>query len=503
MRTAVTAFLAAIVAGAVLTPVVRAAAHRFGWLDHALTSRKVHGKPVPRLGGVAIVLAFYAPLVALFFVDSEVGRQFWAEPRKALGLIAGGLLIAALGVLDDVRGSGAKQKLAVQFGAAGLVYALGFRIDVLANPFGPPLHLGLLGLPLTMLWIAGVVNAMNLIDGLDGLAGGVAFIAIASTFVVSLVNGEPLMILFSAALGGAVLGFLFYNFNPASIFMGDTGSMFLGFILATTSIETHQKSSTAVALVVPIIALGVPIADTLLAMLRRAVRGAPMFSADRGHIHHRLLAAGLSHRDAVLVLYGASFVLGGSALVLAFSSQAQGAWVLVAVCAASWLALRRLGFFTLAQMQSIMEDRRWNLDVRREVRRIGDALRAAKRIEDLWVALRIGARTLGATAFALHMSADVPGDPHARSEGFDEAGPDLFRARYGLLPERHGDVHLELGWADGRTGVDRDTEIAIELLCDHLSAALERIERLAPAPALLPAEEQSADELGKVANLRR
>jgi UDP-GlcNAc:undecaprenyl-phosphate GlcNAc-1-phosphate transferase len=498
MRTAATAFLAATLTGAFLTPFVRGVAHRYGWLDHALTSRKLHGKPVPRLGGIAIVLAFYAPLVALYFVDSEVGRQFWAEPRRAFGLIAGGVAVAALGVFDDVRGTGAKHKFLVQFGVGALMYALGFRIDVLANPFGAPLEIGLFGLPLTMLWIAGVVNAMNLIDGLDGLAGGVSLIAVGSTFVVALVNGEPLMILFTAALGGAVAGFLFYNFNPASIFMGDTGSMFLGFILATTSIQTHHKSSTAVALVVPIIALGVPIADTLLAMARRAARGAPMFSADRGHIHHRLLAAGLSHRDAVLVLYGASILLGVSALALSFSNQRQAGLVLLAVCGVSFLALRRLGFFTLAQMQRIKEARRKNLEVRQEIRRIGDALRSARHVEDLWVALRIGARALGASAFAFHMPQDASSDPCVRQEGFDEAGPELFRARYGLLPERHGDTHLELGWADGRTTVERDTEIAIELLCDHLSAALERIEQLAPA-----VQESGVEDQLNVVNLRR
>jgi UDP-GlcNAc:undecaprenyl-phosphate GlcNAc-1-phosphate transferase len=500
VKTAAVAFAASTIAGAALTPAVRGLAQRWKLFDHGLSSRKIHGKPIPRLGGVAIVFAFYAPLVALFFVDSDVGRRFWAQPEKALGLIAGGLAIAVLGICDDLRGCGAKQKFVVQFAVAALMYAVGFRIDVIANPFGSPLPLGALGFPFTMLWIAGVVNAMNLIDGLDGLAGGVAFIAIASTFVVSLVHGEPLMMLFTAALAGSVLGFLFYNFNPASIFMGDTGSMFLGFVLATTSLQTQQKSSTAVALVVPILALGVPIADTLLAMFRRAARGAPMFSADRGHIHHRLLAAGLSHRSAVLVLYGASFVLGGSALVLSFASQANGAWVLLVVCLASFVALRRLGFFSVAQVKKVIEDRRKNLDVRREIRRIGDALRQARHFEDLWVALRIAARALDAAAFALHLPADAASDLEAHSEGFDEAGLDLFRARFGLVPERHGDTHLELGWSDGRTAVDRDTEIAIELLCDHLSAAIERIERAAPAPQ---AEGEGDDEPGKVANLRR
>jgi UDP-GlcNAc:undecaprenyl-phosphate GlcNAc-1-phosphate transferase len=379
----------------------------------------------------------------------------------------------------------------VQFAVAAGMYAAGFRIDLIANPWGEALQLGWLGLPFTMLWIAGVVNAMNLIDGLDGLAGGVALIAVATTFAIAVLRGEPLMILFTAALAGSILGFLFYNFNPASIFMGDTGSMFLGFVLATTAIQTYQKSSTAVAIVVPIIALGVPIADTLLAMARRAARGVPMFSADRGHIHHRLLDLGLSHRQTVLVLYGTSIVLGGVALVLSLGSSSVATYFLLALSAVAYLALRRLGFISVAKVQSVLQERRRNLTVRRAIRAVGETLRGARRPDDVWAALRVAARTVGASAVALHVPPDRPGDPVAFSEGFDDAGGDVFRARYGVFPERPGDTEIELGWADGRSRIDRDTEIGIEILCDHLSAALDRIGDL-PDPAL-----------AKVVNLRR
>jgi UDP-GlcNAc:undecaprenyl-phosphate GlcNAc-1-phosphate transferase len=498
VRTAAVSFLAAALASGVLTPLVRDLAHRWGALDHALSSRKIHGRPIPRLGGVAIVLGYYAPLVAMLFANSETGRRFWADPLRASALIVGGLAIALLGMWDDVRGCNARQKFLIQFAIAAAMYLVGFRIDVLANPLGPPLSLGWFGFPFTLLWIAGVINAVNLIDGLDGLAGGVALIAIGTTFVISVVNGDTLMTLFTATLGGAVLGFLFYNFNPASIFMGDTGSMFLGFVLATTSIATHHKSSTAVAVIVPIIALGVPIADTLLAMVRRAVRGVPMFSADRGHIHHRLLASGLTHRQAVFVLYGASAVLGAAAVVLSLSSRSQAAWLLLALSGASYLALRRLGFLSLYKLQQVLEDRRKNLDFRRELRRIGDALRESRRIEELWASLRIAARALDASAFALHLHSNASGEPEIYSEGFDEAGPELFRARYGLVPERQGDTQLELGWSDGRNAIDRDTEIAIELLCDHLSSAIDRIEPVSQEWL----DEQAAE--GKVVvNLRR
>ncbi len=493
MRAAGTAFLVATVTSGALTPLVRNLARRLGALDHALTSRKVHGRPIPRLGGVAIVLAFYAPLVALLFVHSDVGGRFWAHPEKALGLLGGGLAIAALGVYDDLKGANARTKFLVQFGVAVLVYAAGFRVDRIANPWGAPLELGWLGLPFTMLWIAGVVNALNLIDGLDGLAGGVALIAISTTLAIAVMRGEPLMILFTAALAGAALGFLFYNFNPATIFMGDTGSMFLGFVLATTAIQTNQKSSTAVAIVVPIIALGVPIADTLLAMARRAARGAPLFSADRGHIHHRLLDLGLSHRATVLVLYGVSLALGGVSLVLAYASSREMLLVLGALSLVAGLALRRLGYLRLvrpAEVRDMLGDRRRNLELRAAIGRIGEALRLSASLSDVWIAVWPAARALGASAIALR----VPGaadDGRAFRDGFEDVGPDLFQVRYAVTPERPGENGLELGFSDGRASLDRDTEIAIELLCAHLCSALERLERRAETP--IP---------GRVVNLR-
>ena len=474
MRTAGVAFATATATAAALTPIVRHLARRWGLLDHALSSRKVHGRPIPRLGGVAIVLAFFAPLAALYFVDSEVGRRFWAEPRLAVALFAGGAAIAALGVLDDLRGSGARIKFAVQFAVAAFMYWAGFRIDFIANPLGGVIELGVFALPFTMLWIAGVVNAMNLIDGLDGLAGGVAFIAIATTFAVAAFRGEPLMLLFTATMGGAVLGFLFYNFNPATIFIGDTGSMFLGFVLATTAIQTNQKSSTTVALVVPVVALGVPIADTLLAMARRAVRGAPLFSADRGHIHHRLLALGLTHRQAVVVLYAACALLGGLALAMSFAKSGQMAWYLVALCLLSVAALWKLGYFRLSSAQRLLGERKRNFQMRGALRRAGSALRSARTEPEVWHALRQGAAAVGAS----HVWLRDADRAEAALQGFG-LGPDpraeRISARFSLGGERPGAKALILTWEDGRSEVDRDTEMAVESLCQHLAFALDRV----------------------------
>jgi UDP-GlcNAc:undecaprenyl-phosphate GlcNAc-1-phosphate transferase len=480
VKSAIIAFGLAALAAAALTPVVRRAALSFGVLDHALSSRKTHGRPVPRLGGVAIVAAFYLSLALLYLLDDHLATQVWENRQPALALAAGGLVIAALGVYDDVRGANARVKFAVQFAVAAGMYFAGFRIEQIANPFGPDLHLGpLIGLPFTMLWIAGVVNAMNLIDGLDGLAGGVALIAVTSTMVISAVNGRELTLLFTGALAGAVLGFLRYNFNPATIFMGDTGSMFLGFVLAVTAIRSSQKSATAVAIAVPILALGIPIADTLLAMVRRAVRGVPMFSADRGHIHHRLMDLGLSHRRTVLVIYGGSAVLTIAALALSFANSLQAGIILVVIGGVAWMALRALGYMDVAKAPAVLEERRRNLELQGVIRRAGDRLRTAANPTEVWQAIRSTAPVFGASRVGLTLGR-LRGRPGAGpwEEGPD-GGPEALRARYRLIAERPGDDFVELTWTDGRTTVHRDTEIAVEQLCELVSAALDRIERTA------------------------
>ncbi len=477
MRTAIIAFLMAMPCAAALTPSVRSLARRFDLFDHALTSRKVHGSPIPRLGGVAIVLAFLAPILGLFVTDSGVGRLFYGDPPRAFGLIAGGLAIALLGVYDDLRGTDARTKFTIQFGVALAMYLLGFRVEQIANPFGDPIQLGWLGLPFTLLWIVGVVNAMNLIDGLDGLAGGVALIAVGSTFAVALQRGEPLMLLFSAALAGAILGFLFYNFNPASIFMGDTGSMFLGFVLATSAIQTNQKGSTAVAMLIPIVALGLPIGDTLLSIARRAVRGQPLFHSDRGHIHHRLMALGFSQRQTVLLLYGLCALLGVSAVLLTRATPGQTLGFLSGIGVVAFALLAWVGYIKLGLARQLVVDRRRNLQMRAAIRELGSALRKAASVEAVWECAKRGTAPLGARCIAMTLfeKRGAESATTARSVGFDEGDPVLFRVRYSLLGERPDGGSMEFGWTDGRATVDRDTEIAVELLCEHVSEALDRI----------------------------
>jgi UDP-GlcNAc:undecaprenyl-phosphate GlcNAc-1-phosphate transferase len=479
MRTATVALILSTICAAILTPFIRRWALRSNLLDHALSARKVHGRPIPRLGGIAIVIGFFVPLLGLLFLRSEVGAMFLAERDLMLGLFIGGPLIAALGVYDDIRGANAGKKFAVQFAVAGMMYWFGFRVDSIANPFGEAISLGWLALPFTLLWFVGVINAMNLIDGLDGLAGGVALVAVATTFAISVERGHPLMILICASVAGAIIGFLFYNFNPASIFMGDTGSMFLGFVLAASALRTHQKSATAVAVLVPAIALGLPILDTLLAMSRRAVRGQPIFQADREHIHHRLLAKGFSHRQAVLVLYGMCVFFGSVSVVLTFvNSGAQTAGIIVALAAVSFFFLRRLGYIRFEAGRALSEKRKRNRAWRAEVRRLSRGLQTVLSLDDLWGVVSACAKVFGARGVRLELGVPESSDPRAiRFEaGFETGGElELHVRRFNLVGPKTLIGFLELGWTQRGVSDDSDATVLIELFCDELAESSEQL----------------------------
>jgi len=413
------AFLAALALALIATPLVVIFARWVGAVDGAgASSRKIHQTPTPRLGGLAIVVAFYAPLVGLFFVDSYVGSLFAKDTGLALGLLLGGAAITGLGVYDDIFGANAPQKFAVQFAIAAALYAVGFRIELVSIPFAASIEIGFLSPLITCVWIVGIINAVNLIDGLDGLASGIAFLAAATTLVVALVGNQILMALFMACLSGALLGFLVYNFNPARIFMGDTGSMFLGFVLAVTTVQTSTKSQATVALLVPMLALGLPIMDTTLAMGRRLITGRSMFSADRGHLHHRLLDRGLSHRQAVLVLYGISVALCGSALIIVFTNKvALVGGALVSALAVSAVTIRwlfKLPPGTLGEkVERLRETRVHHRSLTASAQKARDTIRSAESLDAAWNALTAACAPLEPSKMRL-LSVHVENDATVR-----------------------------------------------------------------------------------------
>jgi UDP-GlcNAc:undecaprenyl-phosphate/decaprenyl-phosphate GlcNAc-1-phosphate transferase len=315
------AFLLALVVSLVATPFAIKIAHLIGAIDVPRDTRRIHKKPIPRLGGLAI----YAGFTVSFLVFSEL------SPKKMIGILLGSAVIIACGIYDDTKGVTAKQKLFMQLLAAVILFAAGIKINYLSNPFDANelIRVGLFSFPLTIIWIAGITNTVNLIDGLDGLAGGVSAIAAVTLGYIAFLNGRYEVSLMTFVLAGGCLGFLPYNFNPAKVFMGDTGALFIGFILAAISIDGSLKSAAAITTLIPIIALGLPIFDTTFAILRRAVNGKPIMEADKGHFHHRLLYLGLHQREAVLMMYMITFLLGATAALFANELYTVGIVTLV------------------------------------------------------------------------------------------------------------------------------------------------------------------------------
>ena len=305
MHTPIAAAAIAAALSFALTPLVRAFARRAGVLD-APGARKVHQQAMPRLGGVAVLPA--SVLAVAITVPA---------PASALAPFAlGSLIVFGAGLYDDVKGLRALAKLAAITAAALLTIAVGIRIERFTL-FAHTYELGLLSAPMTLVWIIGVTNAFNLIDGLDGLAAGLTIVAGGSCAFLLALRGETSQASIVAALAGAAVGFLPYNFNPASIFLGDCGSLVVGFVLAVTAITGWQKGATALAVGAPLLALALPIADIAGSIVRRLARRQSVFTADERHIHHWLLRAGLSHRGAVLLLYACALALAAAAVLTA------------------------------------------------------------------------------------------------------------------------------------------------------------------------------------------
>ena len=318
------ALVCAMVVSFIMCPLVKSFAYKIGAIDVPKDSRRMHKKPVPRLGGLAIFLGFMVSILLFVHIDHQMR-----------GILLGAVIIVVLGVVDDMTPLRAKFKFLVQILAALVAVYHGVVIEILTNPNvfsdAPYWSLGWLKYPVTVLWIVGVTNAVNLIDGLDGLAVGVSTISCVTILVVALLVSEPNVALIVAALAGACIGFMPYNLNPARIFMGDTGSLLLGYVLATVSVLGLFKFYAIVTFVVPVLALAVPLSDTLFAFCRRILHGQSPFHADRGHFHHKLMDLGLNQKQAVAILYAISATLGLAAVVLTTKGTIRIALLILAL----------------------------------------------------------------------------------------------------------------------------------------------------------------------------
>ena len=307
-----------------LTPIIRKMSLLKGFFDRP-GRRKIHRKKMPTLGGIAICISFLAAMLMAFRFAPQYMQEF---SYKFIGLCIGGFIIIVLGIFDDIRGLNARLKFLIQILAALVLVIYGLEIAEITNPVGDKISLGIFGFLLTIVWVVGITNAINLLDGLDGLAAGITGIVAFFLSLVAMKQHNFVVAFLASALVGSAIGFLPFNFYPARIFMGNSGSMFLGIILSVIAIEGYQKSKTVIALIIPIIAMGIPIIDTSLAIVRRLVEKRRIFQADKSHIHHHMLIEEKSQRRAVLSLYFLSFCFG----LIAFSFTGfKGIFIIIAL----------------------------------------------------------------------------------------------------------------------------------------------------------------------------
>lgn len=330
-------FFLALLISFISTPLVRKLAFKIGAVDIPKDDRRVHKEPMPLIGGLAIFFSVIA--VTLIFLPLN---------REIVSILIGGTIIVIGGIIDDLRELNPKAKFVFQIIAGLIIIYGGVKVDFVTNPFTKDsslIYLHWLSIPITLFWIVGITNTLNFIDGLDGLSAGVAMISSITLMIVASKFGYTSVIILSASIAGACLGFLPFNFNPAKIFMGDTGALFLGFMLAAITIEGVMKSVATIAIVAPILILSVPIFDTTFAIFRRLLNGQSIASADKGHLHHRLLNKGYSQKKSVLILYAMSAGFGLFAVVISRANTRQAVYASIGLLLVSVLVAIKLGIF--------------------------------------------------------------------------------------------------------------------------------------------------------------
>ena len=388
MNTYFALFLIAVFASLVITPLVRRLCERFNLLDVPADGRRVHKKAIPRLGGFAVYASVVIALSTLPLVDNFLTQSLRAHKAELFITLIPATLVLLLGIYDDLYGTNA----AVKFISLGLIatlfYVLGGRIDVLKIPLLGGVQLpSTLSYLVTVLWLVGIANAFNLIDGMDGLASGAALFSSMVILVVSFSGENHLMIIVTLVLCGSLVGFLRYNFNPASIFLGDSGALFVGFTLAALSVWGTQKATTAVAVITPILAFGFPVVDTGVTVARRLVSGRPIFQGDSEHIHHMLLARGWSQRHVALVLYGVCAAFGLLAAIFTKTSSPTTGFSLFVIAVAVTIAVGHLRYHEMEELRAgvkrTVADRRVRLANNIRVRRASLALSKAADVGEL------------------------------------------------------------------------------------------------------------------------
>ena len=487
MRSYLIVFLLALLLGFGLTPLAGRLGLRVGAVD------RTKGRDIPRAGGMAILIAGALALLGLGAVWAPVRGLLRHSWQQLLPVYAGAVVVVGLGVVDDIRRLKALPKLVVEVAVAVGLYAAGVRAATVWLPFGI-VELGpLLGLAFTVLWIVGIANAFNLLDGIDGAASGAAVFALLAMFVASATLRQPLVALLAVALAGATLGFLPYNFPPARIYLGDSGSLFLGFMLATLAIEGATKGPAIVAIAIPLVAFGLPVMDTTIAVIRRAARGAPLFTGDREHLHHRLLDIGFTNVQAAAILYVVSAAFALASMLFLNPNLRGMAVVLTMIGAVVWLAVRHLRlheFFELGRLaqRGVTQTKAIGFNV--QVRRASDALEHCASWDEIVGVLGMLFEESEFDGVRLVM---VPPGPQSRRHEFRFEGARLVERAEPIQADEWG-VHLPFdigsGGARGELAIfrrygRRPLLTDVNLIVDGLRPALAKAAGRVAPPAVL------------------
>ncbi len=409
MKTYLSVYLGSAFLALLITPVVIRLSRRLNIAD-VPGSRHMHTKPIPHIGGVAIFFSVISLIVCTLFLSNVIGEAFRNILLKVIVLLSAATFIFCVGLIDDIRPKGlrARIKFLAQLVAAFAVCAVGIRIRTVVITDWLTLDFGWFSWPLTILWIVGITNALNLSDGLDGLAAGISAVACGVIAVFAIYIGQRVMAVLMLAMLGSVTGFLFFNFNPAKIFLGDSGSMFLGFTIASSSVLCSTKSPVLVGLALPVLALGVPIFDTLFSMLRRFIERRSMFSPDRGHFHHRLIDLGLKQRHVVITIYALTFVAAGLGMFMMVIHNVGSMIVFICILLSLLLVFRAFGYFRLRMTIAGLQKKYIISCQEREEKRSFDALqlifRRAATLNQWWQAVSSAAEDLDFFSLCLSLT---------------------------------------------------------------------------------------------------
>ncbi len=396
MKTYLSVYLGSLFLALAITPVIIWFARRLKAADHPGV-RTVHKKPIPRIGGVPIFLSMMCLTIGVLFLSNVIGDAFRTILLKVIVLLSAAACMFLVGLIDDIRTKGlrARIKFLAQLAAALVVCAVGIRIELVAVADWLTLDFGWFSWPLTLLWIVGITNAINLSDGLDGLAAGISAVACGVIAIFAVYSGQVVMAVLMLALLGSLTGFLFFNFNPAKIFMGDSGSMFLGFTIASSSVMCATKSSALVGLALPVLVLGIPIFDTLFSMLRRFLERRSMFAPDRSHFHHKLLDLGLKQRHAVIVIYAVTLLAAGLGMFMMVTRNIDSLVIFLCILLLLLLVFRVVGSVRLREtIAGLREKYAVSRQIQEEVRSFESLqllFRRVQTLEQWWQALCLAA----------------------------------------------------------------------------------------------------------------